>query len=472
MTSWRQSLLVRWINNLKISTPLTVHLLPEQFRTGVLLAKLIKRLDPGVENFNILLKPSNRSQCLANLQNSFSVLSCKGLELTENLIENIYSCKPGAAWNLVNLIFVECMMRDVLEIIPNILAWAHDILSKFCREIDAERSYEEILDEFRDGTHLACLLNNYFNAPESRDIYWSPENKIEVRHNLNHFINNLKSHQLLCCFDIDEFLSKDSDEFIFLQIFYLYLELSERKGSNQDKSQLVFKDDKRLRARAMTIVEVDKVFNESNYNSASCRSSTGNEDLEFSFAMQDDRCITPDPNISSDLIEISEKLKPSRLSRESDYEEYESLARSSSKILKNIVSVPKDYIHTSPNYKRKSSMVSPRDSIICFLLTPRIIRISSPNSSEVFPFLFNLVPNEINYSIHKQEFFIEWKDIKTLQVIGAFSNKEISGVKLQGSKEIILSCRIREKKFNYRLILLDETEAQQYLSGLQVLSCM
>lgn len=472
MTTWRQSLLARWINNIKISNPLTVHLLPEQFRTGVLLAKLIKRLDPGVENLQYIMKPATRSQCLSNLQNSLLALRSKGLSFPEHLSEHIYSCKAGAAWNLLNIIFIECMMRDVLEIMPEILAWMQNILAKYCRDLYIDKSYQEIVEEFKDGTHLACVLNNYFNIPDAKDIYWSPENKIEVRHNLSHFIATMKNQQLLCCFDIDEFTSKDSEEFIFLQIFYLYLELSERESSTQDKSQLVFKDDKRLRARAraVTIVDVTKVINESNYNSASCRSSVANEELEFSFAMQDDRCITPDPNVSSSILDLPEK--PPSLLKKRIVDEYESLTRSSVNRLTNTLSIPKDYIHTSPNYKRKTGLVSPRQSMICFLLTPRIIRISSQNKPEVYPFLFSLIPNETLYSVRKQEFFIEWKDIKTLQVVGAISSREITGVKLQGSKEVILSCRNRKSELIYRLICRDAPEAQQYLAGLQILCCI
>lgn len=389
-------LLLRWVNLLEIEAPVTSSDLPQRFRKGVFPLKLLERIDPDFEISKEFLNPRSREDCLNNLQTLVNYLSSKGHFKFD--IQSLYRGSASQAWDCLEFMFRRVLVKEVKNFKQELVAWYNNILIQYSVEVISEEVY---LNELGDGVKLSVVLHYLVNGFEKplEGINWNPSTYKQRKENVELMFEMLKKTKALVLFSVEEFLNLMDNDFLLLQLFYLYIEFKNTQ-----------------------------------------------ESLDFSFQCPEGpRESDPPLDIMLNQIIYQERklmfLADQRAKREAFNNK--KLKRSPSlEQLSSASSLP--VFSHSPSEMN----LSHAESLVCYLLTPRLIQITQgPKQSRV---LMNIVPNESKFSVKEESYVLEWKDLESFSVIGRIEIREISEVSkvksnclkiAYGAEEIILNCK-------------------------------
>lgn len=134
---------------------------------------------------------------------------------------------------------------------------------------------------------------------------------------------------------------------------------------------------------------------------------------------------------------------------------------------------PTSYHLQNPKYYQSQTSLTLTESLTCFLMTPRILRLSVNSEPDFFPFVFNLVPNEQKFSSNSEYYFFEWRDLTTLEVVGSLDMSHmVSVAKDQGNMFVLKYPTFpdsAETVTAYLIDCTDRSECNKYIEGLTYL---
>lgn len=136
----------------------------------------------------------------------------------------------------------------------------------------------------------------------------------------------------------------------------------------------------------------------------------------------------------------------------------------------NLNAVPQFHIQ-NPKYSSPKDSLS-TDSVFCFLLTPRILKLTVNESEEAMPYIFNIVPNEKIFSLKREEYYFEWRESFSMRVVGSLDISQIQAISRKNERFVIKYPTFPETLeilTIYKIECTHPLEAQRYCDGLNYL---
>jgi hypothetical protein len=136
----------------------------------------------------------------------------------------------------------------------------------------------------------------------------------------------------------------------------------------------------------------------------------------------------------------------------------------------NLNAVPQFHIQ-NPKYSSPKDQLS-TDSVFCFLLTPRILKLTVNESDEAMPYIFNIVPNEKIFSLKREEYYFEWRESFSMRVVGSLDISQIQEISHKNERFLIKYPTFPETLdilTIYKIECTHPLEAQRYCDGLNYL---
>ena len=134
---------------------------------------------------------------------------------------------------------------------------------------------------------------------------------------------------------------------------------------------------------------------------------------------------------------------------------------------------PTSYHLQNPKYYQSQTSLTLTESLTCFLMTPRMLRLAVNGEPEFFPFIFNLVPNEQKYSAANEYYFFEWRDLASLEVVGSLDMTQMISVAKEDDNMFVLKYPTfpdsSENETAYLVDCSDRSECNKYIEGLMYL---
>ena len=134
---------------------------------------------------------------------------------------------------------------------------------------------------------------------------------------------------------------------------------------------------------------------------------------------------------------------------------------------------PTSYHLQNPKYYQSQTSLTLTESLTCFLMTPRLLRLAVNGEFEFFPFIFNLVPNEQRFSSNNECYFFEWRDLSTLEVVGSLDMSQLMSVAKDQENMFVLRYPTypdsAENVTVYLIDCADRSECNKYIEGLTYL---
>ena len=136
----------------------------------------------------------------------------------------------------------------------------------------------------------------------------------------------------------------------------------------------------------------------------------------------------------------------------------------------NLNAVPQFHIQ-NPKYSSPKDQLS-TDSVFCFLLTPRILKLTVNESDEAMPYIFNIVPTEKIFSLKREEYYFEWRESFSMRVVGSLDISQIQEISRKNERFVIKYPTFPETLeilTIYKIECTHTLEAQRYCDGLNYL---
>lgn len=116
-------------------------------------------------------------------------------------------------------------------------------------------------------------------------------------------------------------------------------------------------------------------------------------------------------------------------------------------------------VFSSPSQK----CLSHAESLICFLLTPRIVKVHL--YTDWIRVLLNIIPNESLFSAMKENYLLECRELSDMNLVVSLDINDIIAVKCGNDNELI----IHHQEGKFKILCKSEDEAQLYHQGLTFL---
>lgn len=515
----RSNILTRWINKLEIYNKLTTKEVIERSRTGVLLFKLVQHFEP-ISIPDCTESPKTRQDCLNNIAAVFDKLISKGSKLAAISSMDIYNGLAYKIWQFIEAIFRAYALPQVCEEFDKILNWMYGILSRYNQVLQPstyKAPYTTLKEDMISGVNLLCILHHHFKntqySPVLRKVIWEPKNSQEMYSNVSYLCTKLQETGISICAEANEFFEADK-EFIMLQIYWIYKELKNKTSNSSsflimkevpnDKSSSPIPSPHSEKSSTISTSARSEglELNSTRGLSESCKSATGPiilHGLSFGklaplvteqscsssperMSLDPEQIISP-TNISPNSLNRNLQIMERRVMEQERFCMYisdlrrkkeTSVVLSNSPSLRSLRSVSKSHssfhIH---NPKYSTSNLSHIDNLICYLITPRILKLAVDQDSVYLPYMFILTPHSYRFRLKSEAYIFEWRDLSSMQVVGKIDTAKMLSVKKSGSREITITSPERGSQsiviVEYKLQCMDLAEAQTYYDGLTYL---
>jgi hypothetical protein len=237
----KQIQLVRWVDSLNVSPPITN--LVEEMKNGLLLCRILERLQPDCSFVGLNKKPRSTTSCVANLERGLAIVWQRGGVRIKNMptAQELCDGKKDRAFYLIGEIFDAYVLRDIRLHLRDILNWFDSLLLSypisFPEDILSAKS-PELSRVLGDGVILACLCHVFAATVPLERMYLSPQNAQERHWNIQLLFDILVSVEIPVFITVDEWLTELDEDFLLFQAGILFEELRERDAIARDEDEL------------------------------------------------------------------------------------------------------------------------------------------------------------------------------------------------------------------------------------------
>lgn len=395
----RHKFLLNWVNSVTKLKCQSLVELPEKLRTGVFALELLERLGIPFDKKSSKLPPRSRDDCLCNLRAFLKALEQKGFCSDKDCQMYLYQGKSQISWEIIEYIFSSIYL-------PNIFDSSEDLFSWYSFQTQSEITYPDLLVLFKDGSLLLKSLSSLLPLPPYHDF---PETSDEIMSNLSLLFKTLSSLQVPCLFTAEDFFLNELADCLYVQLWLVFKHFDLKSNKTITKST---------------------------------ETSSKSSNLESSFIDQ-----------KSGLDQVEKKImhEERKLMYISDLR-----SKTQSKALNSVPSIREiPHSYSQP-------VLSSNEVIICYLLTPRIVKVWI--DGKVKKVLISFVPNAQKFSL-KQEFYVmELKDVMLMNLVFMCEAEEIEKFEL---KDLEIWIWVRKKVM--RLVFADQEECLKYLNGFELM---
>ena len=395
----RHKFLLNWVNSVSKNKCLSLVELPEKIRTGVFALELLERLGIPFDKKTSKLPPRSRDDCLSNLRTFLKALEQKGFCYDKDCQMCLYQGKSQISWEIIEYIFSSIYLPSVFDSSEELFSW-------YSFQTQCEVTYPDLLVLFKDGSLLLKSLASLFPLPPYHDF---PETKEEIISNLGLLFKSLSALQIPALFTSEDFFLNEQADCLYVQLWLVFKHFDLKANKTITKST---------------------------------ETSSKSSNLESSFI---------DSKSGLDQVEKKIMHEERKLMYISDLR-----SKTQSKSLNSVPSVREiPHSYSQP-------VLSSNEVIICFLLTPRIVK--AWIEGKMKKVLISFVPNAEKFSL-KQEFYVmELKDALIMSLVFVCEAEEIEKFEL---KDLEIWIWVRKKVL--RLAFGDREECLKYLTGFELM---
>lgn len=244
----RVKLLCEWLNSLHLwpTARITVRNLHKEMLNGLLLARMVKRVNPGVIFVNLNQKALTKKSAMQNLEQALGHI-WRSKSLNNSRIPSAAEIYNGSTFKiavLLNEFFGVYVQRPLYKTALKTLKWYHGILRQYLLPIPpttfSEGDLSGIWPHFQSGTALFCVIFHFFGpsivGEKKTHIRVDPLRIVRDAACYGDMISNVEYvFDLLRALDIDvvweaaDWLTNPDTEFIILQLNYIYNTLKTRQ---------------------------------------------------------------------------------------------------------------------------------------------------------------------------------------------------------------------------------------------------
>lgn len=236
----RVALLCEWINSLHIWPNLvSVLTLHKEMVNGVLLARLVKSLNPEVQFVHLNEKALAKKAAVENLEQALGHI-WRSKSLNNSRVpsaEDIYSGDASKIAILLNELFGVYVQRPLFKSSMKVLRWFHHILKQYQRPLPPyvveEGDLAGLWPHFQSGTALFCILYHFFGTTsigkghEERrldplKIAGDPKSLCDFRDNLLYVFDSFRLIGVEILWTPEDWITNPDTEFILLQLSLIY----------------------------------------------------------------------------------------------------------------------------------------------------------------------------------------------------------------------------------------------------------
>lgn len=239
----RVALLCEWINSLHIwPNSVNVLSLAKEMINGVLLARIVKVLNPEVQFVQLNEKALAKKAAIENLEQALGHI-WRSKSLNNSRIptaEEIYNGNSSKIAILLNELFGVYVQRPLFKNAIKILRWFNHIVKQYQRPIPdfvlEEGDLSGVWPHFQSGTALFCVLYHFFGtttvgrgAQERRldplRVAGDPTSICEFRDNLTYAFELLSLIGIEVLWTAEDWITNPDTEFIMLQLSFIFEKL-------------------------------------------------------------------------------------------------------------------------------------------------------------------------------------------------------------------------------------------------------
>lgn len=236
----RVSLLCEWINTLHIwPNKVSILTLHKEMVNGVLLAKLVKVLNPEVQFVHLNEKALAKKAAVENLEQALGHI-WRSKSLNNSRIpsaEDIYNGDTSKIAILLNELFGVYVQRPLFKLAVKILRWFHNILKQYQRPLPSyvldEGDLSGVWPHFQSGTALFCVLYHFFgtitvgsDGDERRldplRITGDPKSICDFRDNLRYVFDILHLIGVEVLWTPEDWITNPDSEFMLFQLSFIF----------------------------------------------------------------------------------------------------------------------------------------------------------------------------------------------------------------------------------------------------------
>jgi hypothetical protein len=243
--------------------------LPARLRDGVLLADLLKGLDPHLNLTGFNRRVLSRGPAIANLELVLGAVWRKSaLGKCMPSAEELYDGKRARAFSLLRVIIEVYVLRTMRRRNRDLLRWIQSLLSPYSvavpervvdADLDAAAGVAALWKFLSDGVALFCIAHSCWPAslrpsPQATMLYYVPQGPEETEANMQVSLACLKELGVPVIISAPEFVACPADYILLLQVHLVWSTLAHQHDQHAGLDapalrDLQFKDHERLLRR-------------------------------------------------------------------------------------------------------------------------------------------------------------------------------------------------------------------------------
>eukprot|EP01034_Spumella_vulgaris_P024826 gene24826-31213_t len=245
----RVTLLCEWVNSLRLwPSAMVIGSIHKDMCNGMLLAKIVKHLNPTVQFINLNERALAKKPALQNLEQALGHIwrakTLNGSRVPSAMV--IYNGNTAKIAILLNELFTVYVQRPLYKGAVKILRWYHWMLKQYLRPLpDAvfeEGDLSSLWPHFQSGTALFCVIYHLFGPIVIGDgdeavridplrVAGEPSSICDFRDNLEYVFQLLRVLGVEVMWTPEDWLTHPDTEFIMLQLSYVYEALKHKQCS-------------------------------------------------------------------------------------------------------------------------------------------------------------------------------------------------------------------------------------------------
>lgn len=465
INSGKKKLLANWVQFVipKINTTAE-----EAIKTGLLPYKLLQSFIPNFSLKGFHLTP-NSSQAYNNilLINNFLYQEFPNSELPSP--SEILKKGSSDCWVLIHTIFKNLFINEMRKSWDKCFDWYFSILNLY----EITPSKQTFIQDSLTGVYLSCILNCYTNFTLS-NISKSPSPS-EISSNISQVFEALKG-KIFLPLDPNEFSPTSDEDMVALTMFSVFKNFRFEVPTLPTKDKIRFKGkpqlilnttDSLLSLSIMESLEYSKSTILSKDPSESQlpihKTPKWNKEKILEIITDDSTGYSMQPyEISYDTVSIANTSYTKKNNdRLQGLEKTNVICERKCMFLADM-RTKREKLNEVPSLKKLRLVEKkPQDDVLCFLITPRLLKMLKPNAQNL---VFNVAIDVENFTPKNESYVLEWKDF-SLVMKGKINLTDISHCESAGRV-----LHIRTYYDELAIQCLDEKEAKMYAKGLVKLS--
>lgn len=239
----RVALLCGWINSLRVwPNEVSILTLHREMVSGVLLARIVKELNPEVQFLHLYEKALAKKAALENLEQALGHI-WRSKSLNNSRIPTaaeIYSGDASKTAILFNELFGAYVQKPLFKNAGKMLRWYNAVLKQYQRPLPGyvleDGDVAGVWPHFQSGTALFCILYHFFGTTtvgagsnaqrlDPLRISGAPASICDFRDNLLYVFDLLRLLGVYVIWPAEDWITNPDTEFVLLQLSFIYEKL-------------------------------------------------------------------------------------------------------------------------------------------------------------------------------------------------------------------------------------------------------